>query len=189
MTAPAMTTAETTQAVIWLDRLAAAAAEYAARYRQQLADTAFTQYAVEGVAPTYRMPDVATVSTRIARDAVTVTDPAALLAWVAERHPEQVQQQVRTSYIDHLRRTGRPNGTDVVDPDGEVVPGLAYVPGGRFLGITVKPTTAAAEVFGALAEESLQAAALTAAQAIAANLAALLAGETPGELDPTEVPE
>lgn len=187
-----MTTAQITQAAIWLDKVAEVAARYSQQYRAQLAAAADTQYRVEGVAPTWRLRDIATVSTSTDRDKVTVTDPAALLRWVTERHPEQVQQSVRPAYVDHLTKTCRrldTDSTDVVNPDGEVVPGLTFRAGGGFRGVSIKPTATAADVFGALAEEALQAAALTAAPAIAPALTALMAAETPGELDPTEVPE
>lgn len=184
-----MTTAQTTQAVIWYEQLAAAAIDQAARLREQLTATADTQYRVEGVAPSWRMPDVATVSTSLDRDKVAVTDPAALLRWAAERHPEQVQQSVRTAFIEHLRKTGRPAGTDVVDAQGEIVPGLTYIPGGRFRGISIKPTETGAAVFRALAETSLQLAESAAGPALGVQLAELLAAETPGELTPDEVGE
>lgn len=184
-----MTRAERIQRIIWLGRLAAAAAAEAKTERVALEADAGAEYVGQGVAPTYRMPDIATVSSRIARDTVDVIDPAALLDWVTKRHPTEVEPTIRPAFVDRLRKTVRPDGTNVVDAAGERIPGLRYRAGGRFIGVTVKVDDAAGEVFDALAVEALAAAELTVSPAVTGQLAELVGGETPGHLDPSEVGE
>lgn len=183
-----MNRVQRTQRILWYELLAAAATEAAKRERDELASAAATEYTVEGTAPSWRMPSIGAVSSRVTRDSVDVVDPAALVAWVASRYPTEVESTVRPAFLALLRKTGEPDGDNVVDPStGEIVPGLRYTPGGRFLGIEFRPASAAREVFGALAVEALAAAELAAGPAIGVQLAELDAGETPGHLDPGEV--
>jgi hypothetical protein len=178
---------ERLQALAWLDALADQAQEHAKRIRTELETEANAEYVATGMAPTWRS-DVATVSARMSNPAVFVANPAELVEWLIERHPDQVVPTPREVFVTALRKRCKPSGDVVVDgTTGEVVPGLGYRTGGRFLGIGVKPTDEARAVFSALAVEALYGAALTAQPVIGAELAAITSAETPGHLDPGEV--
>jgi hypothetical protein len=180
---------ERLQALAWLDALADQAKEHAQRIRVELETEANAEYVASGMAPTWRS-DVATVSARVSNPAVFVANPGQLVEWMIERHPDRVTVTPvpDESFVRALMKRCRPSGDVVVDPrTGDTVPGLGYRTGGRFLGIGVKPTDEARQVFSALAVEALYGAALTAQPVIGAELAAITAAETTGHLDPGEV--
>lgn len=186
-----MTRAQKVQAAIFLDELAATAAEHAKRLKGELGDEARDELAAQGAAPTWRMPDVATVAARMSRGAVYVADRDKFAAWAAERHPTEVYTAVRPAFETRTLKTVKNTDAGLVDKQGEVVPGLASKPGGMFLGVSVTPTDAARQVFGGLAADALFAVAASAAPAVFGSaLAELVAGEQcdpVGHLDPREL--
>lgn len=194
-----MNRSQQVQAVIYLDQLAAAATRHAATIRGELLAEARAELAAAGMAPTWRMSEVATVSARIAKDAVTVADPAAFAAWVWARFPEQVERTpvVRPAYTRTVAKAARPTGDGtVVDANGELIPGLVHIPGGAMLGISIVASDTAKEVFGGVAEEGLRVAATLAPPDWAGELVdlldlgpalALADTETSGHLSPGEV--
>lgn len=69
-----------------------------------------------------------------------IIDPAAFLAWVLERYPEQIIQTVSPAFAERLLATAARKG-DPVDDQGEVIPGVMVGQGAGYL--TVRPTPAA----------------------------------------------
>lgn len=84
--------------------------------------------------------DFGTVTLVPGRIGARITDPAAFLAWVAERYPEQIIQTVNPAFAERLLATAARKG-DPVDDEGELVPGVTVGQGSGYL--TVRPTTAA----------------------------------------------
>ena len=155
-------------AMLW-EQVARAARDRAAVHRQGLADQAAAEVAA-GVVPTWRLPDLATVTLPVSREAPIVTDPAALAAWCERHHPTEVEtlRQVRASYLPALLSALECDGDVVCDPDtGEVIPGLGVRPGGQVGALSIRP---AAGVRDVLARE---------VGGLVDALAATL-GETPG---------
>jgi hypothetical protein len=69
----------------------------------------------------------------------TVSDPSALLAWVAEFHPDETEVVIRDGYrkklLDAAKRDGRP-----IDPvTGEMVPGIEITPSRPYVSVRFKP--------------------------------------------------
>ena len=87
-----MNRADRVSHILQLEALAAAARARALVMRSDLADEATTELEREGAAPTWRLPEIGTVSMPLSKETVVVADPAALLAWCQERHPEQIRQ-------------------------------------------------------------------------------------------------
>jgi hypothetical protein len=73
---------------------------------------------------------------------VFVSNPGELVEWLIERHPDEVVPTPREMFVKALRKRCKPSGDVVVDgTTGEVVPGLDYRTGGRFIGISAgRPT-------------------------------------------------
>ncbi|GAA3455918.1 hypothetical protein GCM10018962_77520 [Dactylosporangium matsuzakiense] len=194
-----MNRAQRVQAVIWLEQLAAAAERHAATIRAELAADARAELAEQGTAPSWRISEVATVSGRVAAAKVTISDPKAFASWVAERHPTEIEPPVplvRPAFARKVLKAAKPGGTGVVDDQGELIPGLDYLPGGELTGIAIAATDTAKEVFGGVAEEGLRFAATLTPPDWAGQLvdlldlgpaAALAAGEPVGHLEPGEV--
>lgn len=195
-----MTTTRTDRAqrVLYLEALAKAAAEAARTERDFLAGEAAAEHA-NGCTPSWRLRDLGLVTGRVSADQVDVVDERALTAWVEARHPEHIESRVRPAFVEYLRRTAHPaDGGKVVDGEGddgerEVIPGLRFTPGGRFLGVAFRPDPVAREVFELAAAQGLSAAVAAPGSPFAAEVAqaaeavAMLAAETPGHLDPQEV--
>jgi hypothetical protein len=128
--------------VLRLEGLAAAARARAAAVRDELDAEARAELAREGTAPTWRMADIGTVALPVSKEAIFVVDPAALLEWCRERHPQQVRtvHEVYPAYQNHLLTTCVIAEGVAADPEtGEVVPGLAVRPGGVPRTLTIKP--------------------------------------------------
>ncbi len=147
-----------TQAVIWLDQLAAKAKAESAKLRDQLSADARAELEEQGTAPTWRLPDVATISTAVSHQSVVVTDEKAFAEWAEKRYPTEVEtvKVIRPVWRTHLLATAMAEGEAVCLPDGEVIPGLAVRPGGGFAGVTIRVAPAAKQVFGLLAEHGLR---------------------------------
>jgi hypothetical protein len=167
---------ELVQAVIWLDLLAQQAKAEGQKLRAELAADARAEFEEHGTAPTWRIPDVATVAASVSHETVMVDDSAALVRWVAARYPTEVvtTPTVRGAWLADFLTRVKPSGDEACDPDtGEVVPGLGVRPGGHFGGVSIRATGAAKEVFGALAGHGLRKLALDASPAVPVVLAEL----------------
>jgi hypothetical protein len=164
------------QAILWLDQLAAVAKAEGQKLRVDLAADARAELEEQGTAPTWRIPDVATVAARVSKDAVRITNEPEFTAWVKERYPEGIETvtRVRNAWATTFLGEAGVIGDVAVDSEtGEVVPGLAVNVGGEFAGISITATGTAKQVFAALAGEGLRKLALTASPAVPTVLAEL----------------
>lgn len=80
------------------------------------------------------------------REAWTVTDPAALLAWVKANAPDEVvtTEAVRSSYVQALLARAKEDGVAVDRVSGEQIPGIECRTSAPTL--TVKPSEDAAQI-------------------------------------------
>jgi hypothetical protein len=138
-------------------RLADAAKARAGEHRRALEADARAELERERVAPTWRITDVGTITLPVTQAGVVVTDPAALLAWCRERHPEQVEtvELVRSAFITALIRRATVDGDLVVDETGEPVPGMAWKPGGEAKSLSFRIDGDVKKLFRAAADELL----------------------------------
>ncbi len=160
-----MNRTELTQAIIWLDQIAAHAKAEGQKLREQIGSDARKEFEEQGTAPTWRIPDVATIAASVTHESVSVGDNAIFVRWVQSRYMTEVEPvlTVRTAWLTGFLARVRVDGEQVVDPDtGEVVPGLTVREGGRFAGVSIRPTAEAKAAFGAVAEHSLRKLALDA---------------------------
>ncbi len=145
------------EAVFW----AAVAEQAAARAKPARAgqeEQARAELARDGVAPTWRIPGLGTVPLAVTQPSVTVVDEQAYLAWVAERHPTEVEEvvRVRAAFDADLRRQLAAAECDPpCTPGGEVIPGLSFRPGGQPAGVSVRATSAAKATALAVARDVL----------------------------------
>lgn len=170
------------QAVVFLDQLAAHAKAEGAKLRDQLTADARAEYEEQGTAPTWRIPDVATVAASVTHESVSVADEEAFTAWVKSRYSTEVEMvaKIRAAWLALFLSNAKISGDYAVDPfSGEVVPGLAVREGGRFSGISVRATSEAKAVFAAVAEQSLKKLALDAGPAVPVVLAEVSDGPRP----------
>ncbi|MFF5228426.1 hypothetical protein [Dactylosporangium sp. NPDC000521] len=154
--APPVSRLDRVREVLRLEGLAAAAAARAAEVRASLQDEARAEYAREKTAPSWRMPDVATVSLSISKDAIVVSDADALIAWVKERHPHQIRtvttEQIWPGFQTQLLADCVPTGEgdQVADPKtGEVVPGVAARKGGVPKSLSITAAKGVKDAFAA----------------------------------------
>lgn len=156
-----MNRADMVRNILVLEQFAAEAKRLAGLQRDQLAAEARLELRQHGTAPTWRMPDVASVVLPVSKQAVEVGNAEALLDWVAHRYPEEVEEvttrRVRPSFITVLTGSMKVADDVVCHPEtGEIVPGLAVREGGvpGNLRITAEPgvkavvATAVAEMLG-----------------------------------------
>jgi hypothetical protein len=147
------------QEVLRLEGLAAAAQTRAKEYREELALEARDEFAQQGSAPTWRMPDLATVSLSVSKETPYILDEHLFLQWCRERYPEHVEtvEQVRGAFRQKLLIDAIVSGDAVVDgATGEVVIGAAVRPGGVPQSLTIRPSHAARVVFAAMGERALE---------------------------------
>lgn len=169
-----MNRTELTQGILWLDQLAVAAKAEATKLRDMLTADARAEFVEQGTAPTWRIPDVATIAASVSHESVHVSDDAAFTAWVAERYPTEVETvtRVRGAWLTGFLTRTRVHGDDPEDmiaadgETGEVVPGVTVRAGGQFAGISIRATADAKAVFGALARTGLERLALDSGPAV-----------------------
>lgn len=175
-----MNRTQTVQTIIWLDQVAAAAKAEAGKLRERVYAEAKADFDVEGTAPTWRIPDVATIAASVSHESVSVGDAKAFAAWVRERYPTEVEDvpTVRPAWLAGFLERAEINGDVACDPEtGEVVPGLSVRDGGRFAGVSIRPTADAKAVFAAVASTSLAKLAAEAGPSVPVVLAELGAGD------------
>lgn len=151
---------ERVREVLRLEGIAAAAKRRAGEHRQQLATEAHAELEFHGTAPTWRMPDIGTVTLPLSQEAPAITDIALLLTWVKERHPEEVEtvHQVRAAFQTALLQRAVCDGDLVIDPQsGEVIPGMTVRPGGRPGALTFRVPSDIKDVYAALGDSILEA--------------------------------
>lgn len=154
-----MNRTERLQEVLKLEGIAAAATTRAQYYREELAFDARDELAREGSAPTWRMPDLATVTLAVSKEVPYVKDEDALLKWCKTQYPDHVEtvEKVLSSFRAHLLVRSIVSGDTVVDENtGEIIPGLGVRPGGQPGSLSIRASHAARAVFTALGEKALE---------------------------------
>lgn len=143
--------------LLW-EQVAAAARAKAAELREELTEAARAELAEQGTAPTWRLPDLATVTLPISKESVYVSDQDAVTKWVAERHPDEIEEivQVRPGFLMLLTGSEH-DGENVFDRHGEVIPGLSVRPGGQPGSLAFRPSREAKAVLAAAATETVDA--------------------------------
>jgi hypothetical protein len=134
--------------LMWQQVAAAARAKESA-LRDQLTADARAEYAEQGTAPTWRLPDIGTVSLPVSKETVYVADEAALLAWVKEHYAGEVEtlERVRPAFLGGLLSAVEPAGDVACVPlTGQVIPGLAVRQGGAPGSLSFRPSTLAKQV-------------------------------------------
>lgn len=146
------------QAAFWA-AVAAGARGRAAKASAELAAAAEAEYAEQGVAPTWRIRGLGTIPLALSQDQVVVVDERAYLDWVAARYPTEVEEtvRVRPAFDEHLRKGAAKRGDPPCDAAGEPIPGVAFVPGGRPKGISLRLEPAAKAGAAAAAAAYLEA--------------------------------
>lgn len=146
------------QALLW-EQVAAAAKAKAAKFREELTQDAQAEYAEQGTAPTWRLPDIGTVSLPVSKETVYVADEQAFLDWAQQFHSGEVETvtRVRASFRALLLAECRGEDDMVVwMREGALVPGLAVRPGGQPQSLSFRPSTAAKEVAAAGAQHLVE---------------------------------
>lgn len=151
-----MNRAELIDHVLYLDELARVVKEQSAAARAILEDQARAEYA-QGIKPSWTTK-TAVVPMSVSTPKFVVTNRPEFTKWVAERHPENIETltQVRpafeTAVVARLVKLGE---EDPVSDDGELIPGLTFVPGGEPGGISVRPNAGAKKAMNELARATL----------------------------------
>lgn len=154
-----MNRADLTKSILLYEQLAGAARDKAAAYRAELTTQAAAEYEQQGMAPSWKLPDVGRVVLPTTEAAAYVTDAGALLKWVAERFPGEIEEivQVNSVFAAALHKRVVVDEDRVVFPDtGEIVPGYGVRPGGVAKSLTITPTADAKGVARAYAEGLLE---------------------------------
>jgi hypothetical protein len=162
--------ADLTKQVLLYDQLAAAAKAKAAVARQLLDEQAKAELETQGMAPTWRLQDIGTITLPISQQTVYVADSAALVKWAAGISSSAVVEETTVRMNPEWHRGLEQNliviGDAVVwKPTGEVVPGYAVRQGGLPMALSIRPSADAK----ALAREY--------AEGLLANFEASLTGE------------
>jgi hypothetical protein len=135
--------ADLTKQVLLYDQLAAAAKAKAAEARELLDTAAREELSSQGMAPTWRLPDIGTISLPVTQEAIYICDGNALMDWLQAREPYAIDL-VRAINPQHQRDLEKRliiSGEDVVDTaTGEVVPGYGVRRGGLPLALSIRPT-------------------------------------------------
>ena len=180
MTQPVLNRSQTIQAAALWEAVAAQATQEAAKLRADLEADARAEYAENGAAPTWRIPDLARVSLSISKEKVYVRDLWAFLKWVKQNHPDAVEtvEQIKATWREGFLK--RAVETDLSAPEdrqcldaatGEVIPGLGVSRGGVPIGISITVESDAKKAFAAVAEVALQRLAIEAGPAVPIVLA------------------
>lgn len=152
-----MNRAELVETALYWDAVAELAAARAAAARQDLAEQAEKELEREGAAPTWRT-GAGTVSLAVSRPSYVVRDEQEFMAWVADNAPSELEDvvQVRPAYRKRLLARAAELGDVPVDDGGQIIPGLAYVPGGAPKGIRILPDPEQKENLRKLADVFLE---------------------------------
>lgn len=142
-----MNRADLTKQVLLYDQLAAAAKAKAAEARVALDEQARQELSSQGMAPTWRLPDVGTVTLPLSQPAVSLTDTDALLKWAqAHEFPNATESVIRLrwDWVQALERTLVITEDAAVFPStGEVVPGYTVRAGGIPQALSIRPSSEA----------------------------------------------
>lgn len=141
---------------VWWDAVADEAQARGAQAREQLEAQARAEFTRDRVAPTWRIEGIGTVPLSLTGDRVDVVDEAAYRAWVAARHPDNIETitQIRPAF-DKAVRTAAAKRKAACTAEGEAIPGLQFVAGGVPKGIAVRAGDDAKASAAALAGAAL----------------------------------
>lgn len=154
-----MNRADLTKGILLYDQLAVAAKDKSAALRADLTAQAAAEYETQGMAPSWKLPDVGRVVLPTTEAAPVVADEAALLKWVAHRYPGEIEEilRIRPAFAAALLKALEVDGDMVVYPEtGEIVPGVTVRPGGVARSLTITPTAEAKGVARAYADSLLE---------------------------------
>lgn len=163
-----MNRADLTRQVLLFEQLAAAAKAKAAIARAELDVQAKAELETQGMAPTWRLPMVGTISLPVSQEQVYIADGNAFMDWLERHQPAAIDRirAVNPQWQAKLEKTFEISGDVVVDPaTGEVVPGYGVRRGGLPMALRIVPSGEAK----AMAREY--------AEGLLANFEATLTGE------------
>lgn len=150
-----MNRAEATRQVLLLEAAAKQIKARAAVLRSDLDADARAELTEQGTAPTWRL-DIGTWSLPVSKEAAYVADEAALLDWVRQFHPTEVEttERVRPAFLTSLLPDCMGDEGGVVwMREGALVPGLAMRPGGVPKTLTFRPAGDAQAVADQMADK------------------------------------
>lgn len=136
-----MTRVDNLKAILLWEGIAEEAKARAAAARQALTDDATTELAEQGSAPSWRFAGLGQVLLPLSKTSLSVSDPAALVAWVQQQYPTEVEMvpTIRPAFLDALGKRVLVEGDVVVDPStGAIVPGYRVLPGGAAKALTIR---------------------------------------------------
>lgn len=157
--APGPNRSEQARLAVFWGAVASAASARAKTFTAGLEAQAREELERDGYAPTWRIPGLGTVPLALTSDRVDISDEAAYVAWVARRHPTEVETitRVRAAFDEQFRRQLARRGEPLCDDEGTIIPGLTFRQGGLPRGIQIRPEPAAKEAAAALAGAYLDA--------------------------------
>lgn len=162
-----MNRAEMTRMILTWEAVAARAQTMAAELRIQLDTAARAELEEQGTAPTWRMPDLATVTLPVSKPSVVVADQTALTKWAALRLPGEVELAIRPASLRALLRQVDADGDLIYLRDGgEVVPGLEVRPGGQPKALSIRADPAGMAQISAEADDIMAALAAALAEPV-----------------------
>lgn len=138
-----MNRADLTRQVLLFEQLAAAAKAKAAEARAELDQQAKTELETQGMAPTWRLPDVGTISLPVSQPSMYIADGNAFMDWLQRYQPAAVDhiRAVNPQWQAKLEKSFAIAGDVVVDPaTGEVVPGYGVRQGGLPMALRIVPS-------------------------------------------------
>lgn len=141
-----MNRAEVIRQVFLWDKVAEQARARAAPFRAMLQAQANAEFEEQGIAPTWRLPEIASVLLPVTRTSAVVRDEEALAKWVNLHRPSEVALRVNPAYVEALRKGARIEGDVVTDKDGTVIPGMGVSKGGTPKSVTLTAEAEAKEV-------------------------------------------
>ena len=146
--------------LMW-EQVAAAARAKAAKLRDDLTADAQAEYAEQGTAPTWRLPDIGTVTLPVSKETIVVTDEAALVEWAKRDWPGEVVtvEKIRPAFLRVLlENVAVAAGEVAVDSgSGQIIPGLAVRPAGTPQSLSFRPSPDAKAVAQAGAQHLVDA--------------------------------
>lgn len=142
-----MNRADLTKQVLLYDQLAAAAKAKAAIARAELDMQAKAELETQGMAPTWRLPQVGTISLPVSQESIHLTDETALMQWARDNEVPNATESVirlRADWVRGLEKTLVTSGDLVVDSaTGEIVPGYRVRHGGLPMALRIVPSSEA----------------------------------------------
>jgi hypothetical protein len=145
---------------LMLEQVAAEAKARAGVLREQLAADALAELYEHGTAPTWRIPDIGTVTLPVSAERIYVRDEAELLKWCKAHADEgdpadviETIERVKPSYLAELLTLVEVVDGKVVDDLGTVVAGLGVRAGGLPQALSFRPSKDAQAVARAAAEK------------------------------------